>query len=34
MLAIVKKLVEAHGGKIELRNEYERGATVALSLPL
>ena len=33
-LAIVKELVEAHGGKIEVRSEYGKGATFTLSLPL
>ena len=33
-LTIVKELVEAHGGKIEVRSEYGRGATFALSLSL
>jgi len=33
-LTIVRELVDAHGGKIEARSEYGKGATFTLSLPL
>ena len=33
-LAIVKKLVEMHGGKIEVESEVNRGTTFTISLPL
>jgi two-component system sensor histidine kinase BaeS len=33
-LTIVRELLEAHGGKIEVRSEYGKGATFTLSLPL
>jgi len=33
-LAIVKKLVEMHGGKIEVESEVDQGTTFTISLPL
>jgi signal transduction histidine kinase len=32
-LAIVKELVEAHGGRIEAHSEYGKGATVPFPSP-
>jgi signal transduction histidine kinase len=32
-LAIVRAIVEAHGGTVEARNRHEGGAIVALHLP-
>ena len=33
-LAIAKSIVEAHGGKISIQSEIDRGTTVICSLPL
>jgi len=33
-LSIVKTIIEAHGGKIEVRSQYGKGSTFTVSLPI